>query len=226
MTVLALAALAWVVLHMVVAGPLRPALVGRLGLPAYRGLFSLLSAASLAALIWAYGRAPAIPLWPGAPPGLVLVPVMVMPVALLLLVAGLRPTNPTLAGPDMMLKGALPVQGIIKVTRHPMLWAFALWAASHMAANLDLATWLLAGAILLTSLSGMRSIDRKRAKQFGQEWDVFISKTSIIPFLAAAQNRVRLRAADFGWGNLGIAAVLYGILLWAHEFVFGVPAVS
>jgi uncharacterized membrane protein len=55
---LILAALAWVLLHVVVAGPLRPGLVRRLGLPAYRGLFSVLSAMSLAALIWTYGRAP------------------------------------------------------------------------------------------------------------------------------------------------------------------------
>src|SRR3546814_10138002 len=66
MTMMIIAALIWVLLHVVVAGPLRPALVGRLGLPAYRGLFSLLSAVCLAGLIWAYRAAPYVEFWPSA----------------------------------------------------------------------------------------------------------------------------------------------------------------
>ena len=216
------AALAWVLLHVVVAGPLRPALVGRLGLPAYRGLFSLLSAAALAWLILAYRAAPYIELWPSAG-WVTMVPLVVMPVALLLLVGGLRPGNPTLAGPDMVLKGELPVTGFTKITRHPMLWAFALWAASHMIANGDVATLLLAGAVLVTALNGMASIDRKRMAQFGDVWQRFSQKTSIIPFAAAAAGRNRLRFEDIGFLNILGAAALYALILWAHASVFGVP---
>lgn len=223
MTGMLIAALAWVLLHVVVAGPLRAGLVRRLGLPAYRGLFSLLSAASLAGLIWTYHSAPYIEIWPSTG-WVVVVPVVVMPVALLLLVGGLRPTNPTLAGPDMILHGELPVTGFIKITRHPMLWAFALWAASHMIANGDVATLLLAGAVLVTAVNGMASIDRKRAGQFGEQWQVFKSKTSILPFAATAAGRNRLRFSDIGWLNILGAAVLYVIILWAHASLFGVPA--
>lgn len=223
MTAMIVAALVWVLLHVVVAGPLRPALVGRLGLPAYRGLFSVLSAVCLAGLIWAYRGAPYVEVWSSA--GWVsAVPVVVMPVALLLLVGGLRPTNPTLAGPDMVLKGELPVTGFIKITRHPMLWAFALWAASHMIANGDVATLLLAGAVLVTALNGMVSIDRKRAAEFGEEWQRFIRKTSIVPFAASAAGRNRLQFADLGWLNILAAAAFYAIILWAHASLFGVPA--
>lgn len=175
MVSLALAALAWVLLHVMVAGPLRPGLVGWLGLPAYRGLFSVLSAVALAALIWTYRQAPYVEFWP-ASSSLALVPLLVMPIAVLLLVGSLRASNPTMAGPDMILKGELPVQGFTKITRHPMLWAFTLWAASHMAANGDAAHWLLAGAILVTALNGMFSIDRKRAAQFGEQWQRFREK--------------------------------------------------
>ncbi|MFC3676815.1 NnrU family protein [Ferrovibrio xuzhouensis] len=223
MTTMIIAALIWVLLHVVVAGPLRPALVGRLGLPAYRGLFSVLSAVCLGGLIWAYQSAPYMEFWPSA--GWVsAVPVVVMPVALLLLVGGLRPTNPTLAGPDMVLKGELPVTGFTRITRHPMLWAFVLWAASHMIANGDAATLLLAGAVLVTALNGMVSIDRKRAAEFGEAWQRFKGKTSIIPFAAAAAGRIRLRFSDIGWLNILAAAALYAIILWAHASLFGVPA--
>ncbi len=223
MTALLLAALAWILLHVVVAGPLRAGLVTRLGLKAYRGLFTLLSFVSLAALIWTYGAAPYVEFWP-SDPALSAVPLVVMPVALLFLVGSLRANNPTMAGPDMVLKGELPVIGFTRVTRHPMLWAFSLWAAAHMIANGDAATWLLAGAILITALNGMASIDRKRAATFGEAWQRFAGKTSIIPFAAAAAGRTRLAFSDIGWFNIIAAAVLYGIILALHGSLFGVPA--
>jgi uncharacterized membrane protein len=220
---LAIAALAWLLLHVVVAGPLRSGLVARLGLPAYRGLFSIMSAVCLGLLIWTYRKAPYVELWPTTP-GLALVPLLVMPVAILLLVGSLRGNNPTLAGPDMVLKGSLPVRGFTRITRHPMLWAFSLWAVAHMIANGDIAHWLLAGTILLTALNGMPSIDRKRAAQFGEEWQRFKEKTSIIPLAAVMQGRIRLRWGDIGILNIIVSAVSYGVILWAHEMLFGVPA--
>jgi uncharacterized membrane protein len=219
---LALAALAWVLLHLVVAGPLRPELVRRLGLPAYRGLFSVLSAVTLAALIWTYRGAPYVEFWP-ASSALALVPLLVMPVATLLLVGSLRASNPTMAGPDMVLKGDLPVRGFTKITRHPMLWAFSLWAGSHMIANGDVAHWLLAGAILITAVNGMASIDRKRAAQFGQHWQRFREKTSIWPLQAVLQGKVRLRWSDIGILNILVSAVLYAIFIYGHEKFLGVP---
>lgn len=223
MTALLLAALAWILLHVVVAGPLRPGLVARLGLKAYRGLFSLLSALSLAALIWTYGAAPYVEFWP-TNSAVAAVPLVVMPVALLFLVGSLRPGNPTMAGPDMVLKGELPVTGFTRITRHPMLWAFSLWAAAHMIANGDVATWLLAGAILITALNGMVSIDRKRRAVFGEAWTRFETRTSILPFAAASSGRVPLRLSDIGWLNILVAALLYGVLLALHGRFFGVPA--
>lgn len=224
MTQMFLAAIAWLALHLLVAGPLRASLVGKLGEIRYRGLFSLLSIVSLGYLIWAYGQAPYVEFWPSSPV-LALVPLLVMPVALLFLVASLRPTNPTLAGPDMLLKGSLPVAGFTKVTRHPMLWAFTFWAGSHMVANGDAATLLLAGSVLVIALNGMRSIDRKRAAKFGQHWQVFVSKTSIIPFAAMAEGRQRITYRDIGGINILLAAILYAIILMFHAALFGVPAV-
>ena len=223
MTALLLAALAWILLHVVVAGPLRASLVARFGLKAYRGLFSLLSAISLGALIWTYGAAPYVEFWPSHS-ALAVVPLVVMPMALLFLVGSLRPSNPTMAGPDMVLKGELPVTGFTRITRHPMLWAFSLWAACHMIANGDAATWLLAGAILITALNGMISIDRKRKAAFGQAWERFEARTSIIPFAAASAGRTPLGFSDIGWLNILISAFLYGILLMLHGSLFGIPA--
>lgn len=220
---LTLAALAWILLHVIVAGPIRPALVDRLGLATYRGLFSLLSVVSLAALIVTYRQAPYVEFWP-ADSATAAVPIVVMPVALLLLVGSLRRSNPTMAGPDMVLRGELPVTGFTRITRHPMLWAFVLWAGSHMVANGDAATWLLAGSILIVAFNGMWSIDRKRAAVFGDVWQRFKGKTSIFPFGAAMQGRGQIGFEDIGWLNILSAAALYAIFLWGHAALFGVPA--
>jgi len=85
--------------------PLRPALNERLG---ERGFRILYSAAMTLALIWmvaAYRAAPVIPVWEPAPV-LAWVPLLVMPVASILLVAGLTSPNPTLVGGERFLDGA------------------------------------------------------------------------------------------------------------------------
>ncbi|MEK9969045.1 MAG: NnrU family protein, partial [Ferrovibrio sp.] len=108
--------------------------------------------------------------------------------------------------------------------RHPMLWAFSLWAASHMIANGDVAHWLFAGAFLVTALNGMVSIDRKREAQFGEQWQRFAQKTSIIPLAAVMHGRLRLRWNDIGILNIVVSAIIYGVFLWFHEKLLGVPA--
>lgn len=212
---------AWFLLHLLVAGSARPALAARLGEHGFRALFSLLSAASLGAMIWTYIQAPYVALW--APSGLMnAVTVALMPLAFFLLVAALRPSNPTLAGADLLLGEALPTVGITRVTRQPMLWAFALWAVLHMLANGDLATQLLCGSVLLTALNGMHSIDRKKRRKLGAAYAEFERKTSIIPFVAIAQGRNELRAREIGWLTIVLTIVAYVAAYWLHGW-FGTP---
>ncbi|HXG27399.1 MAG TPA: NnrU family protein [Nevskiales bacterium] len=215
MTALALAAAAWVLLHVLVAGTFRPALAARLGEQGFRALFSVLSALSLGVLIWAYVEAPVIWLWPPSP-ALNLVAALLMLPAFLLLVMALRPSNPTLAGADLLLGNRLPVTGVTRITRHPMLWAFTLWAVAHLLANGDLGTQLLAGAVLLTALNGMRSIDRKNRRRLGEAYLAFERQTSIVPFAAILQGRNELRLREIGWLPLVLGLLLYAGAFWLH----------
>jgi uncharacterized membrane protein len=202
-----LAAAFWLVLHLVVAGPLRPLLAARLGEPGFRGMFSLLSAAGLGWLILAYRAAPDVPLWSPLP-GAASVALPLTLVAFLLLAYSF--------GADMLLKDELPVRGITRVTRHPMLWAFALWAVAHLLANGGLADLMLFGAILLTALNGMVSIDRKRQRALGPRWDAFAAQTSRLPFAAILAGRTTLHLEELPpWrGALGVA--LFAAALWLH----------
>ena len=166
MTSMWLAALFWLALHLFVAGPLRRGLVARLGERLFFGLFSLLSVIGLAWLVFAYRAAPFVPLWPTAPwAGYVALPLVL--VAFTLVVLGRGRSNPTSTRQKPIGAGRLPVHGITRVTRHPRLSGIALWAMAHLLVNGHLAALLLFGAILVTVLNGMASIDRKRRLAVG-----------------------------------------------------------
>jgi uncharacterized membrane protein len=220
-TLHALACAAWFLLHLLLAGVFRPALASRLGEHGFRGLFSALSALSLGAMIWTYTKAPLVWLWPPGP-ALNAAAVLIMLPAFLLAVAGLRPSNPTLAGADLLLGELLPDIGITRVTRHPMLWAFVLWAVAHMLANGDVATLLLAGSVLLTALNGMVSIDRKKRRKLGEAYAAFERRTSIVPFAAILQGRNEFRFREIGWLTLAAGLLLYAATFWLHGQL-GVP---
>jgi len=212
---LALAALFWVALHLGIAGPLRPALMPRLGENGYRGLFSVLSAAGLVWLALAYRAAPYQPLWAPAP---FWVPAVLVLLGFVLLAYSLGPANPTQVGAERM--GAdLPVRGITRITRHPMLWGFALWAAAHLTVNGHVAGLLLFGAILVTALNGMVSIDRKRAARLGPAWDDFARRTSRLPFAAILSGRGELKLGELALWRLALGIALYVAALWLHGFL-------
>lgn len=213
----------WFLLHLLVAGVWRPALVARLEEAGFRLLFSLLSTISLAAMIATYLRAPEVWVW-GPSPTLNAVAVVIMLPAFILMVTALSPSNPTLAGVDVMLRDRLPDVGITRVTRHPMLWAFTLWGVAHILANGDVATLWLAGAVLLTAVNGMFSIDRKKRRRLGEAYAAFEAKTSVIPFVAILQGRNTFSAREIGWRSLIISIGLYAAAFWLHSRI-GTPIV-
>ena len=114
MTSMSLAALFWLGLHLIVAGPLRSPLVDKLGERYFFGIFSLLSIAGLGWFVVAYRMAPFVPLWPTIPALGWLVFVLVF-LAFLLTVIGSGPMNPTTAKPYWIIDNKLPVYGITRV---------------------------------------------------------------------------------------------------------------
>src|SRR3546814_6031593 len=97
-----------------------------------------------------------------------------------------------------------------------MLWAFILWAVVHLAALGTLSALLLTGAILVTALVGMPSLDAKYAARYPERWPRFAAATSIVPFVAIAQGRNRLVLREIGWLRPWLAIVLWGVLIALH----------
>ncbi len=216
MTQLALATLIFLVTHFVTSTPLRGKLAGRFGEGPYLGLYSLVAIVALVWMVIAYNNAPLEPLW-GATRWL---PVVVMPFALVLLVTGYF-RNPAAVMQGGLLKNPDPARGIIRVTRHPVMWAIMLWAGAHLLARGDVKSVLFFGGLFVVAGGGTILQDLRKARTLGEDWARFTAVSSNVPFLATLQGRNTLRLGEIGWVKplAGIAA--YVILLYAHDWLFG-----
>jgi len=150
----------------------------------------------------------------------------IMPFACVFLAAGLIGANPTAIGKDTARMAGAGPQGICKVTRHPVMWAFALWGISHLLANGDAAGMILFSAITALALIGARQIDRRKQREIGAAWAGFAAATSFLPFAAAIGGRTRLSWRDVGWPGLALGLALYAVLLLAHPWAFGVDPLA
>jgi uncharacterized membrane protein len=220
MPLLIVAALVWIAIHLGVAGTqLRDAAIGRIGERPFRGVFSVLSIVSLVFLVRAWQTAEGTLLWV-APDWLRWLLVLAMLPAFVLFVASVSGRNPTMAGPR---EGEVrPPRGLTRVTRHPMLWSFAIWAAVHIAGTGDTAAIVFFGAFLVTALAGMPSIDAKLRRRDPGTWQALSAMTSIVPFAAIAQGRNRLVPHEIGWLTPAIGTVAWIVLLMVHPWLFGV----
>ncbi|MCS6780124.1 MAG: NnrU family protein [Geminicoccaceae bacterium] len=222
MSNLVIAAIFLVGTHLGIASTsLRAQLVAAIGEGPYRILYSLVALAAIGWLVHGYGAAPTVPLWT-AGPGLRHLPLLVMPVACLLLVCALTQRNPTALGQAPDPDAAEPARGMLRVTRHPMMWAVALWAIVHILANGDLASLVFFGAFAVLALAGTIAIDARRTEARPPGWGVFLQRTSNLPFQAILERRQKLVLAEIGLARVAAALALYVGLIWLHPVLFGV----
>lgn len=198
---LALASAAFLATHFVSSTPLRAALVAKIGEWPYVGLYSAVAFLTLGWMAWAFAQAPREALFSGFRE----ISFMLMPIAFVLLACGFG-RNPTLVGADKLLRSEEPARGMIRVTRHPIMWGFMLWAAAHILARGDVKALIFFGTFLLVAGIGTLAMDaRKRANP---DWARFAAVTSHIPFAAIAQGRNRIVWREIGWLRplIGLAA--------------------
>ncbi|MBX3716898.1 MAG: NnrU family protein [Burkholderiales bacterium] len=219
---LALASLVFLATHFVTSTPLRKPLVESIGEKAYLGAYSAVSFITIGWMAWAYGRAPQIVLW--QVPGVKLWPLVVMPFALILVAAGVMSRNPSAVGQAGALKAEEPARGIIRVTRHPVMWGIALWAGVHALARGDAASLVFFGSFVVLALAGTRLIDARKADSLGAEWARFAAVTSNVPFTAIVEGRNRLSWGEIGVKRVAVGLVLYAVIVLAHPWLFGVRA--
>jgi uncharacterized membrane protein len=222
---LILAAVVWVLLHLGVSGTvLRTRIVEAIGAGPFRIVFSLVSVVVIYWLATSYGKAGAVRVLWTSPHWLIVACMLLMLPALLLLVGSVTVPNPTMVGGKRALATNDAARGILRVVRHPMLWAFAIWAAAHLIMFGTLGGLVFFGSFLVVALAGMPSLDAKIGKRNTQGWTGFVQATSNIPFAAIAQGHNRYVFAEIGIWRIAVAVLAWFGLIALHPVVYGVPA--
>jgi len=200
--------------------PLRPKLrtwlVGMLGARGFTLVYSALSLAVLGWLIAAANRAPFVAIWYRAP-WQTWVPLIAMPVVCVLITFGVARPNPLSFGGRRNNDFDPAHPGILRLVRHPLLLALALWAGAHLLPNGDLAHVILFGVFAGFAVLGMRIVDRRKMRLMGADrWTALrlrVAKGPLLPRPASWRGVVI---------RLVLAGVLYAILIGAHPLVLGV----
>lgn len=211
---LIVATAAFLATHFVTSTSLRRKLVAAIGEWPYRGLYSLVALVTLVWMIWAYATAEHDHLWTGPRTP----PLVAMPFAFVLLACGYW-RNPTMVGADRLLKSKEPARGMIRITRHPIMWAIMLWAGSHIVARGDLKAVVFFGGFLVLAALGTVLIDAR--KKADPDWQRFAAVTSNIPFLAIARGRNRVAWREIGWVRPLAGLIAFAIFLYLHPLLFG-----
>ena len=207
---LALACLAFVGSHFALSHPLRAPLVGRLGERRFQGLYSLVALIAFGAMIWVYGRSGGgAPLWT-AGEALWAAATLLMWFASVLLVGSFI-GNPALPGARRAKDGP---HGVMAITRHAMMWSFAIWAIVHGALIATPEALLLDASILFLALGGSVGQDRKKRQLQGERWHEWTAQTAFLPFGRGI--------ASPGAAALIGGTVLFLIATWLHPLPVGV----
>jgi uncharacterized membrane protein len=208
---LLLSCIAFLATHFLLSHPLRGPLVRAMGERAFRGVYSLIALITFGAMIYFYhaiGRE-AYVLWNAGDAGWIAGTVLMWLASILLVGSFIR--NPALVGARGPTGGP---EAVFAITRHPMMWSFAIWAAVHLMLIGQFKSVIFDGTIIIMALAGAFGQDRKKAQQMGEDWHDWTAQTAFVPFTR-------------GLAYPGTVALVGGTLLfliatWAHPIPAGI----
>jgi len=205
---------AFVGTHFAMSHPLRAPMVKALGAGGFQGAYTVVSFATLAWVYFAFIAAPPADLPGSGDAGWIAATIITLPAMILL--AGSLVGNPALPTPMAEAQARAEPKGVMRVTRHPMMWGIGLWALSHIILFWSIRTLVTALAMGILALVGAKFQDAKKEALMGAAWAEWESKTSYWP----------------RWGQLasvGAVPLVAGTVLWLagsyiHLWRAGIPA--
>lgn len=204
--------------HELLSHPLRAPLVARLGEKGFAVVYSLIALGSFGAAVQLWRQIPKVRLW-DTPAGAYGPSLVAMLVAFIFFVGSVTAPNPA------MMPGVKgDPKGLQRITRHPMMWSFVIWAAVHVVMTADPRTIVLASGVATLALVGTMMQDIKKKLQ-NPAYATHMARTSHVPFMAILAGRQP-------WSALwpGLVPVLGGTILWflflgwGHTYLIGVRA--
>ncbi len=211
---LLLASAAFVGTHFLMSHPLRKEMVRIFRPGGFALLYSVISLLTFGWMIAEFLRAQkAGAYWP--PTDIVWIIASIITLLAAILFVGSLVRNPSFPGANEKLAVQKPF-GVYRLTRHPMMWSFALWGIAHIIVAPRPDNFIFAGAIIFLALAGAKAQEIKKARLVGVKWDVWLRQTSF-----------GLQLGQIG--NIGFSAWLSGIALWviaswAHQYLGGFAA--
>lgn len=206
--------IAFVGSHFAMSHPLRAPMVKALGAGGFQLAYTAVSFATLAWVYFAFLAAPAADLPGSGEAGWIIATLLTWPAMVLL--AGSFIGNPALPTPMAEAQTRAEPRGVLRVTRHPMMWGIGLWAIAHLVLFWSTRTMVTAAAMGILALVGARLQDGKKELLMGDAWAEWERKTSYWP----------------RWGKLlsvGAVPLVAGTALWlagswVHLWRAGIPA--
>lgn len=194
--------------HLALSHPLRAGLASRLGERGFQIIYSIVALATFVLLVQAWRwMPPEPPLWAVNDALWALASLIVLFASVLF--AGSLIGNPALPSPTASFAAQGAPRGVFAITRHPMMWGFALWALAHALVMPTPGQLVLSAAIAFLALVGSAGQDAKKARLMGDSWRHWVARTSFIPF-------ARQISGGGSWGDTipGGHALLGGFVLW------------
>ena len=202
LTALMLASVAFVGTHFAMSHPLRSPMVGALGERGFSLAYIVVSLVTFYGMVHfyhpAFAGSPAV-LWDAGSAGWI-AGTLLMWLGSILFVGSLR-RNPAFPNPGKTVTQIGEARGVFAITRHPMMWGFAIWALVHVIVNPTPASLVVSAAIAILALGGAAGQDHKKQKLIGEPWRDWQSRTSFVPF-------------GRGLAPPGSFAMIGGTLLW------------
>ena len=220
---IALWAFSFLASHLIISSSLvRARLISAVGDQPYRGIYSLVAAATLGPLIYEFARnkhAGPILWYLRAVAPIRWLAWILMLAAFILFVGSF--INPNPGGMAAAGGGSTEPRGILKITRHPSFVAFSLFGIAHILMNGWAGDVIFFGMFPALGIIGGMHQDQRKIRELGESYRAFMAKTSFMPFAALVSGRVRWTSADTPWAAIGAGVVLTVAIVALHPMIFG-----
>ena len=202
--------------------PVRTFLIGKLGNPGFKGVYSLVSFSTFVPLCYIYASHKHAGAFLFSPPSSMrLVAGVLMLLAIIVLAQGLSTPSPLTTQAEMSDMFPSRARGIQRITRHPLNFAFAIFGAADMLSNTFVGDWIFFGGFVIYGLLSAIHQDRRTFASGREAIAQFQSETSVLPFGAILRGTQRLAFGEYNIGALLVSIVLFGLLWYFHPSIFG-----
>jgi len=202
--------------------PVRTAVIDKIGLRGFKGLYSLVSFATFIPLVYVFFTNKGGGAMLFRPSAVMMhVTEIFMVLAFIVFAQAAATPNPMTTAADMSGDFSRQPRGIQRITRHPGNMAFTLFAIGHMFSNPYLGDWVFFGGFVVFGIISTMHQDRRTLASGRPEVAQFQSETSLLPFAAVLSGKQRLALMEYSKGALVVGIALAGVLWYLHPVIFG-----